>query len=52
MPVYRYRCPVCGKEFDKRVETKDREKTYCPKCRIKCKILPAQFSFVMGRGNG
>ena len=47
MPLYRYRCPDCGKEFEERRRMQDRNEVYCPKCRVRCKVLPAQFSFVM-----
>ena len=55
MPLYLYRCPECGKEFEERRKVEERKEVYCPtctersrgKCRVRCKIVPGQFSFVM-----
>ena len=32
MPLYEYRCPDCGLEFESRVPMKDRDKVACTRC--------------------
>ena len=35
MPTYDYRCPTCGKAFDKFVPIAQRDEVACPECGAK-----------------
>ena len=36
MPLYNYKCPKCGFEFEKIVSNYEKEVIYCPKCNVEC----------------
>lgn len=49
MPVYTFKCPVCGKEVEEK--TKIDEQYTCTECQEICIKIPQKSSFVL-KGSG
>ncbi len=51
MPLYEYKCPNCGNEFEKIHKSTDRDKPApCPKCKTEAKKLVSKTSFQLNGG--
>lgn len=46
MPIYAYRCPGCGNDFDEQLAIADRDAATCPSCGAAAKRLLATFAAV------
>lgn len=51
MPVYKYRCMICGYTFDHSQHMQDEPLTKCPKCSGKLERVP-QPTAIIFRGTG
>lgn len=51
MPIYAYKCPDCGEEFERVKSIKDETIELCPKCEAEAKRQISRTSFQL-RGSG
>ena len=45
MPIYVYKCPKCGKEWERRKPMAEMDDEKCPKCGEPAKRMPTCGSF-------
>jgi putative FmdB family regulatory protein len=47
MPIYEYKCEICGRVFEKLILKPSNEGKMCPDCNIPCERLISKSSFVI-----